>query len=249
MLLCLPFVFHERRQCRLLTGLLSIAAFLFLVSTVAAQNNNSSSIGHSSGAPSFSASSPAGHVSSNSAVSFSGGAPHSPGHPSHGNGNGNGNPQHHPQRSGGFGDVYYYPYWYPVPYVVDADNADTPDDADDDADYQGGPTVFDRRGSGAASYVPPADSGPAHPDTESAPSETTAADSDPEPAPEPSILVFKDGHRLQVENYAVVGQTLYDLTPGHRRRIALADLDLPATQEFNEDRGIMFLLPVPAQAN
>jgi len=36
---------------------------------------------------------------------------------------------------------------------------------------------------------------------------------------------------------------LYDLTPGHRVKIALADLDLTATSKQNDDRGIDFQLP------
>jgi hypothetical protein len=46
-----------------------------------------------------------------------------------------------------------------------------------------------------------------------------------------------------------VSQTLYDLTPGHRRKIALADLDLPATERENDDQGVTFQLPPSAQAN
>jgi hypothetical protein len=52
-----------------------------------------------------------------------------------------------------------------------------------------------------------------------------------------------------VNNYAIVSQTLYDLTPGHPRKIALADLDLPATEKQNDDRGVTFQLPPSAQAN
>jgi len=249
-----PLVPCKRQQRWFLNGLVLAAVPLFLLSTGALTQNNSSSSGGHAGAPSFSASVPSAHVSASAGTGFSGSLPHSPGSSGHhANGNGNPRPKPHPQGSGSIGEVYYYPYWYPVPYVVDSgDNADTSDDAEDDADYQGGPTVFDRRGSGAASYVPPVDSGPAHPQADEQASNTTAPDADatPEPAPEPTILVFKDGHQMQVENYAVISQTLYDLTPGHRRKIALADLDLPATEQQNEDHGIMFLLPSSSgQAN
>ena len=63
------------------------------------------------------------------------------------------------------------------------------------------------------------------------------------------LLVFKDGRKLEVGNYAIVGATLFDLTPGHTRKIALADLDLEATRQQNDDRGVAFQLPPPAQAN
>jgi hypothetical protein len=52
-----------------------------------------------------------------------------------------------------------------------------------------------------------------------------------------------------VNNYAIVSQTLYDLTSGHPRKIALADLDLPATEKQNDDHGVTFQLPPSAQAN
>jgi hypothetical protein len=133
----------------------------------------------------------------------------------------------HPRRDTST-NVVYYPYLYgvPVPYAADLNDAgasgnDNNND-DDDADHQGGPTVFDRRGSGPDSYVPPSYEGPAH---------AQAVEHSSEPPQIPTTLVFKDGHQLEIENYAVVGQTLYDLTPGHSRKIALADLNLPASPQ------------------
>ena len=46
-----------------------------------------------------------------------------------------------------------------------------------------------------------------------------------------------------------MGEMLYDLSPGHRRKIALADLDLAATVKQNDDRGIDFRLPPGLQRN
>ncbi|HXX01791.1 MAG TPA: hypothetical protein VEJ00_11280, partial [Candidatus Acidoferrales bacterium] len=66
---------------------------------------------------------------------------------------------------------------------------------------------------------------------------------------EPTVLVFKDGEKLEVGNYAIVGATLFDLSPGHHRKITLADLDLDATQKLNDDRGVIFQLPASSQAN
>lgn len=140
---------------------------------------------------------------------------------------------------------YAYPYAVPAPYAADDTPADDDSDAaDNDANYQGGPTVFDRRGAGARSYVPPVkDAPPAH---AADPDDTPA---DPEPAQAPTLLVFKDGHKLEVGNYAILGATLFDLTPGHPRKIALTDLDLGATRQQNEDRGVIFQLPPSLQAN
>jgi hypothetical protein len=142
----------------------------------------------------------------------------------------------------------FYPYVYgvPVPYAVDVNDADNSND-DDDPEYQGGPTIFDRRGSGQNSYVPPSNPGPAH--ARDASVDQSRSDPAPDPPQPPTTLVFKDGRQVEVNNYAIVSQTLYDLTPGHPRKIALADLDLPATQKQNDDRGVVFQLPPSAQAN
>ena len=139
---------------------------------------------------------------------------------------------------------------YPVlvPYAAEAtdqsnDQNPDADSRDSDDDDQGGPTVFDRRGSGADSYIPPVHYTPA-------PRPAQNQDSDP-PAPPPvqTLLVFKDGHKLEVGNYAIVGATLFDLTPGHPRHVQLADLDLSSTQKQNDDRGVNFQLPQLPQGN
>jgi hypothetical protein len=140
---------------------------------------------------------------------------------------------------------FYYPYYGSVYGAPDSYGMDSAPDADSDSDYQGGPTVFDRRGRGADDYVPPVkDSAPA-PSSPAAASEPPA----PEPPQVPTVLVFKDGHQSEVGNYAIFGQTLFDLTPGHRRKIALADLDLVATEKQNDDRGVSFQLPPGTLAN
>jgi len=142
--------------------------------------------------------------------------------------------------------VQYAPpvvYAVPVPYAVDI--SDTEDNTDDsDANYQGGPTIFDRRGSGANSYIPTVRDVPA-PHAQHADDDPPA----PEPPQEPTLLVFKDGHKIEVGNYAIIGATLFDLTPGHSRKVALADLDVDATRKQNDDRGITFQLPPSPQAN
>lgn len=141
---------------------------------------------------------------------------------------------------------YYYPYYGSV-YALPPDyyGMDSAPDTQSESDYRGGPTIFDRRGRGAEDYVPPVN--------DSAPAEATPAVSSAPPVPEtpqlPTVLVFKDGHQSEVENYAIFGQTLFDLTPGHRRKIALADLDLAATEKQNDDRGVTFQLPPGTLAN
>lgn len=163
--------------------------------------------------------------------------------------NGNGNRDGHNRRHhyGEFTPPLMYAV--PVPYAVD--NGATNDqgyydnsDPDNDPNYQGGPTIFDRRGNGERSYIPPVSDAALN-----APQQS-ASDTEPTPEPvDPTVLVFKDGHQLEVNNYAIVGATLFDLTPGHPRKIALADLNLDETRKQNDDHGVVFQLPPSAQAN
>lgn len=148
--------------------------------------------------------------------------------------------RHHRDHSGEVPAPVGYGYAIPYAYPVDNDTPDENSDTDDDANYQGGPTVFDRRGAGEDSYVPPVVPVPTpHADR-------LAEDIPPQP---PTLVVFKDGHTVELGNYAIIGASLFDLTPGHPRKIALADLDLEATRKQNDDRGISFQLPPPPQAN
>jgi hypothetical protein len=251
-----------------LFGMLLLPLLLVLVASSFAQINSASSSGsaHSFSAapptagvapptggiapPTGAASSHNGFGQSSSGVTHSGNFPHSSDRSN------NTGEHHHPHHTAN-GDSYSpnaYPYWYavPVPYAVDANDAsNSSNDDDDDPEYQGGPTVFDRRGAGAASYVPPSYEGPAHAHggTENASVGQSSADPAAESLQSPTTLVFKDGHRVEVENYAIVAQTLYDLSPGHPRKIALADLDLPATEKQNDDRGVTFQLPPSAEEN
>jgi hypothetical protein len=165
----------------------------------------------------------------------------------------NHNPHQHnffPQNN--FGSVYAVP----VPYYVPLDVVEPVDDTMEQvtappAQYLGGPTVFDRRGPG----TPPAAPVEPAPHEESA-KEVTAKDVEATPAIEAApakdqpetLLVFKDGHHVEVQNYAIVGDMLYDMTPGHSHKVLLADLDLDATIKQNDDRGIDFRLPPQAKA-
>jgi hypothetical protein len=141
----------------------------------------------------------------------------------------------------------YVPYAvpYPVPYpVADADPGD-PGPADDPNYSRGGPSAYDR-GPG------PRDAAIARPTPhEPAPKATAATDPDDPPVPVASqpatVLIFKDGHKSEVQNYAIVGGTLFDFSDGRSHKILLADLDLPATLKANDDRGVDFQLPAKAK--
>jgi hypothetical protein len=59
----------------------------------------------------------------------------------------------------------------------------------------------------------------------------------------PTVLVFRDQHQKEIQNYAIVGQTLWNFAPQHTEKIPLSDLDLPATTKANDDRGVTFRVP------
>jgi hypothetical protein len=89
------------------------------------------------------------------------------------------------------------------------------------------------------------------------PQRASAAPSQPAPAPpgitsaalppvDPTVLVFRDGHQQEVRNYAIVGDTLYDIGGSTAKKIKLGDLDLEKTAQVNDQRGVDFQLPKSA---
>jgi len=64
-----------------------------------------------------------------------------------------------------------------------------------------------------------------------------------------TILVFRDQHKQEIHNYAIVGLTLWTFDPQHSQRIPLSDLDLAATAQANDDRGVEFRLPRAAEGH
>lgn len=135
----------------------------------------------------------------------------------------------------------YVPY-QPVYLMQDpGEQDDAYDQSQPPEEYRGGPTIFDRRGPGTrissnsyAARVPAREQEERPPQTQP---ETPVANQ-----PE-TVLVFKDGHQIEVQNYAVIGDTLFDLTPGRQHKIQMSELDLDATAKQNDQRGIDFRLP------
>lgn len=145
----------------------------------------------------------------------------------------------------------YVPY-YSFPYYPYADPGFYPDgptvsEADYPAEESEPPalTIFERRPTG---YRPPPVQA-----TETRDSSAVAAAEQARqeaPAPEqvvseqtPTVLVFRDGRTLEIGNYAIQGETIFNLSGSGPRRIKLADLDLDSTIKLNEDRGSEFRLP------
>ena len=65
----------------------------------------------------------------------------------------------------------------------------------------------------------------------------------------PTVLVYRDGHREEIPDYAIVGRILYahsgnNAQPGYgMRSIEVSVLDIPATVTANRENGINFVLP------
>jgi hypothetical protein len=131
----------------------------------------------------------------------------------------------------------YVPYAYPV--AVDAEPA-VEEEAEPDPPA---PTVFEHR--------PVRERVPAS----SRVAQQAAAETPEEPSPAdarqqiPVVLVYLDGHQQQVTNYAIVGQTLYDLGTFVAHKIPLAELNLKATVKANDDRGVEFSVPAWVKAD
>jgi hypothetical protein len=124
---------------------------------------------------------------------------------------------------------YYYPYYGPYygyyPY-------------DDSSGYD--PNAY---AQGQPAPEPPPDYYGSASDWRNTPQRPQAA---PAAAPEeqdPTVLIFRDGRHLEVRNYAIVGQMLWDFDSKSTQKIPLAELDLDATRKLNDERGMEFVLP------
>ena len=240
-------------RSRYLASLLSAFAITLAAGTASAQTNNwngNKINGVPASVTSFGFGGQAGfHGVPASVTSLNFGVPANSGafrHPHRGFGDG----QHHHNQglvNPFYGAAYYTPYFYPS-YVMDP-VYDSPAQAEPEAYERSGPdpaeqvrqeleslkaTVRDYRDELRSTRV-----------TEQAaprPEQQQVVTNQPE-----TILVFKDGHQLEIGNYAIVGDTLYDLSEGRTKKVALAELNLPATVKQNDDRGVEF--KVPATSN
>src|SRR4051812_7041912 len=158
--------------------------------------------------------------------------------------------------------IYYAPYAYG--YYDETTNVEANPPANSANNYEQpandegpGLTVFERRRTydliGDKPQRATADGRYAehYADSREAPEEreqkSTAAESEKAPEPTvPTILIFRDGSHREIHNYALMGNSIYDLSvrPGQgRMKILLADLDIPATVAANDQRGIEFKIP------
>lgn len=137
----------------------------------------------------------------------------------------------------------YYPYYgypYGADYSTDATdyNNQQQQTANQYAEPEApAPTIFENRPGYTPPPIRPAEPAAAAP----AATKPNLSASEPEPI---TILVFRDGHEIEIGNYAIMGNTLYNLDGDYRtHKILLSDLDLDKTVKVNEARGYQFRLP------
>jgi hypothetical protein len=75
-----------------------------------------------------------------------------------------------------------------------------------------------------------------------------AAGTKPAPVLPAAVIVFRDGHKEELQKYMIQGDALYTsetpYNPGAlTKRIPLDQLDIPASLKLNQDRGAKFNLP------
>jgi hypothetical protein len=58
-----------------------------------------------------------------------------------------------------------------------------------------------------------------------------------------TVLVFRDGRRLSVQNYAIAGASLWIINEQAAKKMPVSDLDLAATEQANSANGVEFKLP------
>jgi hypothetical protein len=58
-----------------------------------------------------------------------------------------------------------------------------------------------------------------------------------------TTLIFQDGKTELIQNYAIVGKTLWVFNERRARKIPVSELNIPATRKVNEDHGVEFSVP------
>ena len=174
----------------------------------------------------------------------------------HFNGHSGRNGHHGRGRSNASGG-YVYSYAYPYPVYASPDEGDDQQQvqaaAQDQSQDPPAPTIYERR-----PLVRPAPNPEETDDSrygehyldqrEQRPAVSTLTPGNHNMSPVsdeqiPVLIVYKDGHEQEIQNYAIVGDTLYDLGTSFAHKIKLADLDLKQTIQKNEKRGVDFSVP------
>ena len=143
----------------------------------------------------------------------------------------------------GYRGYYGYPWWYGGAVVVWSD-ASYSQPAETDPGYAYPPP--DKSSANIAyeqqQEIDRLNDEVARLRTESGPADR-AQESPAVQIPAAAVLVFRDRHSEEIQNYAIAGNTLWVFTQERARKIPIAELDVAATAKANADRGIDFRLP------
>jgi hypothetical protein len=71
--------------------------------------------------------------------------------------------------------------------------------------------------------------------------ETTPGSAEPA-----TVIVLRDGHKVETTNYAVMDRTLWNFSAKPVQKIPLSAIDITASEKANADRGIDFSMGVDA---
>ncbi len=55
-----------------------------------------------------------------------------------------------------------------------------------------------------------------------------------------TVFIFRDGHEMEVRDYAIFGDTLWVFGPQTARKFPLSDFNLAASRQVNEEHGVEF---------
>jgi hypothetical protein len=80
----------------------------------------------------------------------------------------------------------------------------------------------------------------ATPQAQAAPDPPPAPDPDPAPPQPPITVVLKNGNRMQIQNYAVMGQTFWDFTTQPARKIPVSNINVPESVNASSASGAEF---------
>jgi hypothetical protein len=131
---------------------------------------------------------------------------------------------------GGYSDYYGYGPAAQQPVVVNTDNGNSAQLA---AEVQQlSDEVNDLRSEGSQRYAR----------DRAAAANSGASMSAKEPAVS-TVFVFRDGHRISAQSYAIAGQTLWIFNENAARKYQVADLDAVATDQVNAANGVEFHVP------
>jgi hypothetical protein len=142
---------------------------------------------------------------------------------------------------------YGYPWWYAGaydPYWWDSDSSYDQDEQNNAAlaaemNAQSLDEQRMRQQEDQDVYASSAPPGP----HQFSPHQSSQQQEDRTQAAPTTVLVFRNQHQQEVQNYAIVGQTLWNFSPPHTQKIPLSDLDLVATAKANDERGVDFRVP------